>query len=269
MRLPVPSLPFAALPVALLLACAAGLATPARAATRPYAVTERALTLPAGHLRVEAGVSREDWDTGNKFYAFTPEIAYGLHDGLDAEVALPWAIAGGAARLQDGPGDIRARAKLRLLRPGPGVPVTVSALAEVKLPTGIDLISTGEPDVRLAALVTDTLGGVTVDGNLAYTFVGEGTGQNFRNAVGMSAGIEAPTHVKGLTGVGEFTLEQSRVPGERAPFAFTGGARYAVTPRLDLDFDLLIGWGPGPLPAPGNHNRGLGGSVGLTWELGS
>jgi hypothetical protein len=245
------------------------LAAPAHAATRPYTVTERALTEAPGHLRLEAGIDRQDWDTGNKFYALTPEITYGLHSGLDVEVALPWAVAGGAEPLKDGPGDIRARAKLRLVQPSPHVPLTVSAQAEVKFPTGIDPVSTGQPDVRLAALATDRLGGVTLDGNLFYTFVGEGTGQDFRNVIGMSVGIEAPTRVTGLTGLGEFILEQARVPVESAPFALVGGARYAVTPKLALDFDLLIGWGPGPLPAAGNYERGLGGGFGLTWELGS
>jgi len=251
----------------LVLVLTALLPAAALAASRPYAVTEEARTLPPKGIRLEAGVTREDWDTGNKFYALTAELTGNLYPNLDVEASVPWAIAGGAARLNDGFGDIRTRAKLNFARERDAFPVSLSGMVELKFPTGIDLVSTGETDVRLVGLAGKDLGNAKLDGNVFYTFVGEGTGQSFRNVAGFSAGAQVQTPVDGLTGLGEFAWEQSRTRGDSAPFSFLGGGRYAVSPRLALDFGLLIGWGAGPVPVPGTHQRGLAGTFGLTWAI--
>jgi hypothetical protein len=245
-----------------------GLAFPparAGAASRPYFVTESARTLPHGGMRLELGETRDDWDTGNKYYARTAEFTANLLSSLDLEASIPWVVAGGSVPLNDGPGDIHARVKLRLT--APARPLTVSGLLDVKFPTGVDLVSTQQRDYRVAALATRGLGPVTLDGNLAYTLVGEGAGQNFRNVAGFSVGLDSPTPVARLSGVGELVWEQSRVPGGKASIAFVVGTRYAVTPRVALDANFLVGYGSGPLPG-NDHQRGLSGGVGLTWDIG-
>lgn len=251
-----------------LVAAAVLAALPALAATRPYIVTESALTLPPGGMRLEFGETRDDWDAGTIFYVHTAELTYNVLSDLDLEASIPWVMAAGDTGAKDGPGDIRARAKLRLAGPGAAFPTAVSALLEVKLPTGISQVSTQQADYTVAGLATQVAGPVTVDGNLFYTFVGQpSSGRNLRNVAGLSVGLVYRTPVKHLSGVGEFTWERSRLPGERAPIAFVAGARYAIAPRLTLDANFLVGYGWGPLPPP-KYERGLSGGVGLTWDIG-
>lgn len=251
----------------LVLLGAVFLPAPAQAASRPYYVTESALTLAPGGMRLELGETRDDWDAGNKIYTRTAEFTYNALPGLDVEASIPWVVAGGGDPLNDGMGDIRARAKVRLAGPVPAFPVTVSGMVEIKFPTGIDLVSTGQRDYRVLGLATRALGPVTLDGNLSYTVVGEGSGKNLRNVAGLSVGLVSRTPVARLSGIGEIAWEQSRLSGERAPVAFVAGVRYAVTPHLALDANFLIGYGWGPLPPP-KYERGLSGGVGLTWDIG-
>jgi hypothetical protein len=241
-----------------------GAPAPAEAATRPYAITESAVALPPGGMRLEAGLSREDWDNGTKIYAYTAEFSYSLYANLDLEVEVPWVVAGRTGAFDDGFGDIRGRAKINFVKERAAIPLTLSGLVEVKFPTGDALVSTEEADVRLAGLATKAFGPMVVHGNLFYTFVGDGA-QPLKNVLGLSLGLAAKTPVEGLTGVGEFIWEQARVSGTDPRLELLGGARYALTERLSVDGTLRAGFASGVPPAEGAPDYTL--AFGLTWDL--
>jgi hypothetical protein len=242
----------------------AGTAVPAHAATRPYAITESAVALPPGGMRLEAGLSREDWDSGHRLYAYTAEFSYSLYANLDLEVEVPWVVAGKTGAFDDGFGDIRGRAKINFVKERPAIPLTLSGLVEVKFPTGDALVSSEEADVRLAGLASKVFGPAVVHGNLWYTFVGDGA-QPLKNVLGLSLGVAAKTPVEGLTGIGEFIWEQPRVAGTDPRLQLVGGAQYALTQRLSIDGSLRLGFGTGVLPNEGSPDYTL--AAGLTWDL--
>jgi len=239
---------------------------PARAATRPYAITESAVALPPGGMRLEAGVSREAWDNDTRVYALTTEFSYSLYANLDLELEVPWVVAGNRGSFKDGVGDVRARAKINFVKERAAIPLTLSGLLEVKFPTGNALVSSQEADVRMAGLATKAFGPVTVHGNLFYTFVGDPSGQSLDNVVGMSVALESVTPLEDLTGLGEFIWEQARAAGRDDRVEVMGGGRYALTPRVDVDGTLRVGFASGTPPGGGAPDYTV--AFGLTWNLG-
>jgi hypothetical protein len=239
---------------------------PALAATRPFAITESAVALPSGGMRLEAGLSREDWDNHTRIYALSTEFSYSLYANLDLEVEVPWVAAGNRSGFKDGFGDVRARAKINFVKERAAIPLTLSGLVEVKFPTGNTLVSSQEADVRMAGLATKDFGPVTVHGNLFYTFVGDPSGQALNNVVGVSVGLEADTPLDDLTGVGEFIWEQARVPGRDDRLEVMGGGRYALTPGVSLDGTLRVGFDSGLPPGGGAPNYTV--AFGFSWDLG-
>jgi|GEM_PF-808519 len=242
------------------------LPAPAHAASRPYAVTENAVALPPGGMRLEAGLSRERWDNDVRVYALTAEFSYSLYANLDLEVEVPWAVAGRSGAFDDGLGDIRTRAKINFVKERVAIPLTLSGLVEVKFPTGFSLISSEEADVRLAGLATKAFGPITVHGNLFYTFVGgDQAGRSLRDVPGLSVGVEGQTPLDGTTALGEFIWERARVPGTDPRLEVMGGARHAVTSYMSADFTVRLGFGSGNQPSEGAPDYTV--AAGLTWDL--
>jgi hypothetical protein len=258
------------IPALLVLLLAAPLlsAAPAAAASRPFAITESAVALPPGGARLEAGLSREDWDNGLTVYAFAVELSYSLYANLDLELEVPWVVAGASGAFDDGFGDTRARAKINFLKERAANPLTLSGLLEVKFPTGDRLVSSDEADVRLAGLASKTFGPAQVHGNLFYTFVGDPSGVSLKNVLGLSVGASVQTPMENLLGVGEFIWEQARLSGGDDRLELMGGGQYAVADGLAVDATLRLGFASNSAPSVGGApDYTLG--VGLTWDLGT
>jgi hypothetical protein len=255
-------------PVVALAAVVLALSTAVPAhATRPFRVTESAVALPPGGVRVEEGISRARWDNGTKLYALETEISYSLYANLDLEVEAPWVVVGGGgAGLDDGIGDVVTKAKINFVKERAAVPLTVSGLIGVKFPTGPNAISTDEPDVQLAALASKVLGGTAVHGNLSYTIVGDSSSNPSNDVFGLAVGVAVDTPVEFLTGVGEFVWEENRAVGGKDYLEATGGAVYRITPRVALDATLSFGLNSGRPPQSGAPDTTV--AFGVTWDAG-
>jgi len=255
-----------ALSVAAVTLGLAATATPAHA-TRPFRVTESAVSLPPGGVRVEEGISRARWDGGLKVYALETEISYSLYANLDLEVEAPWVVAGGGgAGLDDGVGDIVTKAKINFVKERAAIPLTLSGLIGVKFPTGPDNVSTGEADVELAALASKVIGPAAVHGNLSYTFVGDKANRPSNDVLGLAVGVAVDTPVEFLTGIGELVWEENRVRSGDDRLEVGGGAVYRVTPRVALDAMLSFGLNSGRPPQSGAPDTTV--ALGLTWDAG-
>lgn len=251
--------------VALVLALAAT-AVPAHA-TRPFRVTESAVALPPGGVRVEEGISRARWDNGTKLYALETEISYSLYANLDLEVEAPWVVAGGGgAGFDDGLGDVVTKAKINFVKERAAIPLTVSGLIGVKFPTGPDAVSTDEADVQLAALASKVIGPAAVHGNLSYTVVGDSSANPSNDVLGLAVGVTAETPVEFLTGVGELVWEENRAVGGKDYLEATGGAVYRLTPRVAVDATLSFGLNSGRPPQSGAPDTTV--AFGVTWDAG-
>jgi Putative MetA-pathway of phenol degradation len=240
--------------------------TPAHA-TRPFRVTESAVALPPGGVRVEEGLSRARWDGGLKLYSLETEVSYSLYANLDLEVEAPWVVAGGGgAGLEDGLGDVVTKAKINFVKERAAIPLTLSGLVGVKFPTGPSTVSTDQADVQLAALASKVIGPAQVHGNLSYTFVGDSSTYPANNVLGLSVGVAVDTPVEFLTGVAELIWEENRVRGTDDRTELAGGAVYRLGPRVALDALLSFGLNSGRGPQAGAADTTV--AFGLTWDAG-
>jgi hypothetical protein len=241
-------------------------AVPAHA-TRPFRVTESAVALPPGGVRVEEGVSRTRWDSGLKVYALETEVSYSLYANLDLEVEAPWIVAGGGgAKFEDGIGDVTTKAKINFVKERAAIPLTLSGLIGVKFPTGPDNVSTDEADVQMAALASKVIGPAQVHGNLSYTFVGDSAGRPSNDVLGIALAMAVDTPVEFLKGVGEFAWEQARAKGGDDKVQMTGGAVYRLNPRIAVDATLTLGVNPDRGPNSGAPESIV--ALGVTWDAG-
>ncbi|MDH4230238.1 MAG: hypothetical protein OEW11_10935 [Nitrospirota bacterium] len=262
----------AGVPASILLAAltlSGALATPAHA-TRPYATTEDAATLPPGAMRAELAFNNEDWGAIHA-NALDASISYSLYSNLDLEVELPYLVVGGtvpggASAYADGIGDVWTKAKINFMKERAADPLTVSGQIGVKFPTGDRITGSGKADVRLAGLASKTFGEVSAHGNLFYTFVGGSVaGQQLNNVPGVSLGLETTVGTK-VSGVLELDWEKARLPVGDNRTEFGLGMVTHVSDGLDLDMMLRKGVGSSIYPYGGSPDWAL--TFGMTYTTG-
>lgn len=262
-----------ALLTAVLLLCA-GVLSPAHA-TRPFFVTESAVTLPPGGMRVEMGVAKENWGNVHA-YELRTEVSYSLYANLDLEVEAPYKVAAAfipatttapaKTNFSDGMGDVWVKAKANFVKERAADPLTVSGLLGIKFPTGSGLAGTEEVDVLLMAMASKTYAGVTAHGNFSYTFVGDGPGGlTLDDAVGLSLGLEFGVRA-GITAVAELAWEQGRMPSGGDRLEIGGGAVLNLKDDLAVDLTLRSGLDENTYPYGGGPEYAV--NLGLTYDMG-
>ncbi|MDH5528000.1 MAG: transporter [Nitrospirota bacterium] len=240
-------------------------------ATRPFFVTESAVSLPPGGVRVEMGLSQENWK-GTRAYEVRTEVSYSLYANLDLEVEAPYRVLGGfipattTSAFADGVGDIWVKAKANFVKERAADPLTVSGLLGIKFPVGDKATGTEEVDVLLLAMASKTYAGVTAHGNLSYTFVGDGpAGMQLDDVPGLSLGLEFGAR-SNVTAVFEAAWEAGRVPGQGTRSELGGGMVMRLDDNLRVDLTLRKGLGETSYPYGGGPDFAV--NLGMTYDIG-
>jgi Putative MetA-pathway of phenol degradation len=208
-------------------------------AARPL-TTEDTGTLDPGAAELELGADYiVDRRADVQIAAVVPTLNIGLLPRLEGSIAAPFVVVGEHSESwHAGIGDTFIRIKYRLLDEGTHVPAVMAAVT-VRLPTGDRDRGLGDDgvDVQPLAVVSKSLGPVTLTANAGYTFIERGREFDFVN---VNASAEAAiTEQWAIVAEVVSDLATGRRADDR--LVLRAGTIYAVGQRLKFDAAAGLG----------------------------
>lgn len=213
-------------------------------AIRPFLTTETAVPIEHGKSLLLGGFKYERFASNDREYTLQGELRYGLITNLDFEVEVPLLIGDFPDGHETGLGDLRLKTKVRFLKGREANPLSLAGMLDIKFPSASrdKGFGTGEPDIGLLGIASKEFFPVTVHLNLGYTLVGNPPGQDLRDELKYSLGMELETVLSGLIVVGELSGKTSRKASvSQRRLDLLGGAVVNLAATVSFDFSLILG----------------------------
>ena len=233
-------------------------------AARPFLTTEEADPVEKGQSRFELGIHFQRFSLDDLLTVMQLEVTNGMLNDLDFEVELPILFLQSGGSGQNGLGDVKLKAKVRVVRAREGRPVSLAVQVIVKLPTCDDKNTrpacTGKTDVGLLAIASKSFRSVDVHLNVGYTFIAtpSSPAAELRDTVNYALGFDYPLESIPMHLYAEVTGQTSSDTSEaNHPLSVFAGMDYEVLEGLAFDFGLEVG-----LTSPRPQ---IGASGGLTY----